>query len=388
MNMATEKLYYRDSHMREFDARVISCTQGKHGYDVVLDRTAFYPEGGGQPGDTGSLGGVRVSDTHERGGEIVHFCDAPLEAGSTVRGALDWDRRFDLMQQHSGEHLVSGIIHRRFGYDNVGFHMGAEMITIDLSGILTHDELRVVEREANEAVWRDIPAEITYPDAQTLHALAYRSKKELTGAVRIVTFPGVDVCACCGTHVQSTGEIGLIKIFSCEKFHEGVRLELLCGRRALEYLNGIYAQNRQVSGLLSAKPMETAEAVRRTLDELSRQKLRAGALETRVIEAQAEGYRDAGDVLLFESSLAPDSLRRLADAVTSRCAGRCAIFAGSDEEGYKYCVGQTGGDLRELTKALNAALRGRGGGKPFFVQGSVQASRREIEAFFEAEETV
>ena len=385
LDMAAERLYYQDPHMREFDARVISCAPGKHGFDVVLDRTAFYPEGGGQPGDTGTLGGVRVSDTHERGGEIVHYCDAPLEAGSRVHGALDWQRRFDLMQQHSGEHLVSGIIHRRFGYDNVGFHMGAEMITIDLSGMLTPEQLRAVEREANEAVWRDLPTEITYPDAETLRTLPYRSKKELSGEVRIVTFPGVDICACCGTHVKSTGEIGLIKIFSCEKFHEGVRLELLCGRRALEYLNGIYAQNRQVSGLLSAKPMETADGVRRTLDELSRQKARAAALETRVIEVQAAQYAGAGSLLLFEDGLSPDALRRLTDAVMTQCGGRCAIFSGTDAEGYKYCVGEAGGDLRELTKALNTALRGRGGGKPFFVQGSVQAPRSEIEAFFKAE---
>ena len=384
--MTTERLYYQDSHLREFDAQVISCEPGKHGFDVVLDRTAFYPEGGGQPGDTGTLGGVSVTDTHERDGEIVHYCEQPLTPGAHVRGVLNWQRRFDLMQQHSGEHLVSGIIHRRFGYDNVGFHMGAEMITIDLSGLLTPEQLREVEREANEAVCRNLPVEVTYPDAETLRTIPYRSKKELTGEVRIVTFPGVDICACCGTHVKATGEIGLIKIFTCEKFHEGVRLEMLCGRRALEYLNGVYAQNRQVSGLLSAKPLETADGVRRTLYELSRQKLRAGALEARLIEMQAEGYRDAGNVLLFEDGLSPDSLRRLADAVTTRCGGRCACFSGSDAEGYKYCVGQTGGDLRVLTKALNAALHGRGGGKPFFVQGSVQASRREIEAFFKESE--
>lgn len=124
--MQTDRLYYKDSHMREFDAQVLSCAPGKHGYDVVLDRTAFYPEGGGQPGDTGTLSGVRVTDTHERGGEIVHYCEAPLTPGAAVHGALDWERRFDLMQHHSGEHLLSGIVHRRFGYDNVGFHMGAD----------------------------------------------------------------------------------------------------------------------------------------------------------------------------------------------------------------------------------------------------------------------
>ena len=175
--MQTDRLYYKDSHMREFDAQVLSCTPGKHGYDVVLDRTAFYPEGGGQPGDTGTLSGVRVTDTHGCGGEIVHYCDAPLTPGAAVHGALDWERRFDLMQQHSGEHLLSGIVHRRFGYDNVGFHMGADWVTIDFSGVLTPEELRSVEQEANAAIWRDIPAEITHPDAETLKTIPYRSKK-------------------------------------------------------------------------------------------------------------------------------------------------------------------------------------------------------------------
>ena len=382
--MQTERLYYQDSHLREFDAQVLSCAPGKHGWDVVLDRTAFYPEGGGQPGDTGLLGGVRVTDTHERDGAVVHYCDAPLEVGAQLHGAIDWQRRFDLMQQHSGEHLVSGIIHRRFGYENVGFHMGAEMITIDLSGMLTPEQLEAVEAEANEAVWRDIPTEITHPDPETLKTIPYRSKKELTGDVRIVTFPGVDICACCGTHVSSTGEIGLIKLFSCEKFHDGVRIELLCGRRALAHLSALAAQNRQISGLLSAKPLETASAVRRTLDELAQQKLRAAGLEARILDAQAETYRGAGNVLLFEPDMTPDTLRRLADAITSRCCGRCAVFSGSDETGYKYCLGETSGDLRQLSRDLNAALSGRGGGKPFFVQGSVQASRQAIEAFFEA----
>ena len=381
--MQTERLYDQDSHLRKFDAQVRSCAHGKHGWDVVLDRTAFYPEGGGQPGDTGLLGGVRVTDTHERNGAVVHYCDAPLEVGTQVRGEIDWQRRFDLMQQHSGEHLVSGIIHRRFGYENVGFHMGAEMITIDLSGMLTPEQLEAVEAEANEAVWRDLPTEITHPDPEALKTIPYRSKKELTGDVRIVAFPGVDICACCGTHVSSTGEIGLIKLFSCEKFHDGVRIELLCGRRALAHLSALAAQNRQISGLLSAKPLETASAVRRTLDELSQQKLRAAGLEARILDAQAEDYRGAGNVLLFEKDLTPDTLRRLADAITSRCGGRCAVFSGSDETGYKYCLGETGGDLRQLSRELNTALSGRGGGKPFFVQGSVQASRQAIEAFFE-----
>lgn len=384
--MATEKLYDQDAHQAQFQAAVLSCRPGKHGYDVVLDRTCFYPEGGGQPGDTGVLSGVRVTDTHEAGGEVVHYCEAPLSEGQTVEGAIDYDRRFEFMQLHTGEHILSGVIHRRFGYENVGFHMGADFVTIDLSGMLTPEQVQSVEAEANEWIWKNVPVEVSYPDPEALKTIPYRSKKELTGDVRIVTFPGVDICACCGTHVTRTGEIGLVKIFSCEKFHEGVRLELLCGRRALEYLSAALDQNRRVSGQLSAKPLETAEAVRRTLDELAQQKARAAALEARVFEAQGESLRGRGNVLLFEDGLTPDALRRLGDAVMTRCGGRCAVFSGSDAEGYKYCVAEDGGDLRQLTKEMNAALHGRGGGKPFFMQGSVSASRREIETFFETED--
>ena len=380
--MATEKLFYQDAHQQTFQAQVVSCTPGKHGCDVVLDRTCFYPEGGGQPGDTGFLSGVRVTDTHERGDEIVHFCAQPFAVGQTVEGQIDYDRRFSFMQLHSGEHILSGVIHRRFGYENVGFHMGAEFVTIDFSGMLTPEDLTAVEAEANEWVWKNVPVEITYPDTEALRTIPYRSKKELTGQVRIVTISGADICACCGTHVSNTGEIGLIKIFSCVKFHDGVRLEILCGRRALQYLSAIAGQNRQVSGLLSAKPLETADAVERLLNAEAAQKQRAAALEEQVFGQKARTLAGAGNVLLFEAPMSPDSLRRLTDLIMTACGGRAAVFAGSDQEGYKYAVGEQSGDLRQLVKELNAQLRGRGGGKPFFAQGSVQAGRAEIEAFF------
>lgn len=385
--MQTEKLYYQDSHLRSFQAQVLACEPSKHGYDVILDRTAFYPEGGGQPGDIGTLGGVRVHDTHERDGAVVHYCDAPLTVGKQVNGEIDWQRRFSLMQLHSGEHLVSGIIHRRFGYENVGFHMGADMMTIDLSGMLTAEDLRQIEREANEAVWRDLPTQITWPDAAALQALAYRSKKELTGAVRIVTFPGVDVCACCGTHVAHTGEIGLIKIFTCQKFHDGVRLEMLCGEKAYSYVCGLVEQNRQTSVLLSAKAPQTAESVKKLLDEQAQLKLRCVQLERRVVAARAAGCQGAGDVLLFESGLSPDALRLLVSEAMAASGGRCAVFTPA-AQGYQYFIGDERGGLRELSIRMNSALHGRGGGKPNFVQGSVQAAEDEIRAFFAQEEAV
>ena len=382
--MATQKLYYLDAHQKTFTAAVLSCVPGKHGYDVVLDRTCFYPEGGGQPGDTGSLSGVRVTDTHERGDEIVHFCDAPLAVGETVEGAIDYDRRFSFMQLHSGEHILSGIVHRRFGYENVGFHMGTDFVTIDFSGMLGPDDLAAVEAEANEWIWKNIPIRITWPSPDELAAIPYRSKKELTGQVRIVTIPDVDICACCGTHVSNTGEIGFVKIFSCVKFHDGVRLEILCGRRALQYMSALVEQNRRVSGLLSAKPLQTADAAARLLEAEAALQLRAAQLEEQVFAQKAQALAGAGNVLLFEPPMTPDSVRRLTDLVMTACGGRAAVFAGSDAEGYKYAVGEADGDLRQFVKELNAELHGRGGGKPFFAQGSVAASRAGIEAFFAA----
>ena len=384
MAMATQKLYYLDAHQKTFTAAVLSCVPGKHGYDVVLDRTCFYPEDGGQPGDTGSLSGVRVTDTHERGDEIVHFCDAPLAVGETVEGTIDYDRRFSFMQLHSGEHILSGIVHRRFGYENVGFHMGTDFVTIDFSGMLGPDDLAAVEAEANEWIWKNIPIRITWPSPDELAAIPYRSKKELTGQVRIVTIPDVDICACCGTHVSNTGEIGFVKIFSCVKFHDGVRLEILCGRRALQYMSALVEQNRRVSGLLSAKPLQTADAAARLLEAEAALKLRAAQLEEQVFAQKAQALAGAGNVLLFEPPMTPDSVRRLTDLVMTACGGRAAVFAGSDAEGYKYAVGEADGDLRQFVKELNAELHGRGGGKPFFAQGSVAASRAGIEAFFAA----
>ncbi len=378
----TEKLYEQDAFLMKFEASVLSCTKGKKGFDIVLDRTAFYPEGGGQPFDTGTLGDVKVLEVHSRDGQIVHTCNHPLEAGTAVTGIIDWERRFDLMQQHSGEHIVSGLAHALWGCENVGFHLGAEAVTIDLSLPLDEDQLAQLEQEANRCLWLDIPVKITYPSPEELSRIHYRSKKELTGPVRIVEFPGADCCACCGTHVTSAGQVGLIKLLSMQKFREGVRIELVCGGRALRYLSRALEQNARVSHLLSAKIFETGTAAERLLEENAALKSRLMSLEEARFSALAGQYAGAGDVLLFEEGLSSDSLRRLCDAVLHSCGGRCACFSGKDGQGYKYAVGQSGGNLQALVRELNQALIGRGGGKPDFVQGSVQAARTEITQFF------
>ena len=379
--METEKLFYQDAYLKETTAKVLECRRREHGYEVVLDRTCFYPEGGGQPGDRGALNGIPVTDTHEKNGVVLHYTDSPLEPGTEVKAVIDWARRFDLTQQHSGEHMVSGVVHRIYGYDNVGFHMGADMVTIDFSGELTEKQLRAVETEVNERIWLDSPVKCWYPSMEELKEIPYRSKKELTGKVRIVEFPGADICACCGTHVAHTGEIGLVKIVSVEKFHSGVRVEMLSGGRALRYLTAVQDQNRQVSQLLSAKVMETAKAVKNLSDEAERLRQQVYAMENAQFADKAEQLRGQGNVLVKLDGLSADGVRRAAIAIQETCGGRAAVFSGDEENGYKYAVGELEGNLRDWVKELNGALHGRGGGKPGFVQGSVAAKWDEIVAF-------
>ena len=379
--MNTDRLYYVNQYLTEQIALVRSCEKAKDGWLIELDQTIFYPTGGGQPCDLGCIAGVKVLDVVEKGEQIFHLCDRPLSVGESVLCEIDWARRFMLMQQHSGEHLVSGIIHARFGYDNVGFHMGSDTITIDFSGEISLEELREIEKAANEVIYRNLPSTIFYPDAESLAALPYRSKKELTGPVRLVKFEEIDLCACCGLHVRQTGEIGLIKLISTTKFHSGSRIEMLCGSRALNYLNTINEQNREISTLLSAKPFLTAASVRRVSEELKNTQYRCTCLENELFTRIAAENTAKGNILLFEKDLSPDALRRLCDAVLHTCGGICAVFS-EKEGGYSYALGSLDRDLREAVRTLNAALCGRGGGKPTFVQGSVAAKKEAVEAFF------
>lgn len=380
--LKTVKLYEEDAYRRRFSARVLSCVSQKKNWAVILDQTCFFPEGGGQPCDLGTLGGARVVDVQLRGEEIIHTVDSPLEEGAAVEGEIDWARRFDLTQQHSGEHIVSGIIHSLYGYDNVGFHMGADVVTVDWNGPLTREQVSEIEEKANEVIWANRETEIFVPSREELASLPYRSKKELEGEVRIVRFPGADTCACCGTHVSRAGEVGLIRILSVQKLREGVRCEMVSGRRALEYDRAVGEQNHRISVLLSAKERETAGAVEKLQTENEALKYRLAGLETQLCQLTARQYAGVGNCLLFREGLDPNELRRLTVAVMETCGGICATFSAKGEGGFSYCLGQTGGDLRQLVKELNQALRGRGGGKPFFAQGAVQGSQEEIEAFF------
>lgn len=375
------KLFYEDSHLREFTARVTGCTQCDGSWQVTLDATAFYPEGGGQSCDLGTLGGVNVLDVRESGQEILHLCDGPLDVGTEVTGRIDWVRRFDLMQQHTGEHILSGLIHEKFGYHNTGFHVGADCMEVDFDGPIGPEDLAELELRANEAVWADIPLKCWTPDPEELQTVFYRTKRALPWPVRIVQVPGYDSCACCGVHVKRTGGVGLIKILSCTRLRGGVRLQMVCGARAYRHMVTIFEENRLVSQAFSVPMEATGMGARKMNEALTAEKARSAHLLSRIFDGIAAGYEGRENAVHFEEGLEPGQVRVLADKIAGVISGWCAVFSG-EEGNYAYCLAAREGDLRPMGKEMTAALNGRGGGKPNFQQGSLHATREQILAFF------
>ncbi len=389
MSESTIQLYNQDSHRKTFEAVVLTCVEqirensdANPRYVVTLDATAFFPEGGGQPSDTGTINGIAVFNVREDDGIIFHTLAAPLTVGETVTGKIDWARRFDLMQHHTAEHIISGLVHKYFGYDNVGFHMGSEAINIDFNGNLTEADIRRVEFDANGAVYENIPIEISYPNPEELKSLNYRSKKELSGNIRIVTIPGYDTCACCAPHVALTGEIGGIKINSCQKYKSGVRVSMLCGTRALQDYNIKEKSVADISVLLSAKPQEVQETVKNLKNENLSLKGRLSNLQNQILNYKAAAVPEGtNSICIFDNDITANFLRPYANLLMERCSGICAVFTSTDDREYKYILAGKSTDVRPLGKSLNEAFQGKGGGSREMVQGSLTGDRRLIDKF-------
>lgn len=380
----TEKLYYSDGHLSRFTARVTSCEKEDGVWAVKLDRSAFFPGGGGQEADEGVLSDMKLLGLREEGEDIVHLTPAPLEPGALVEGRIDWPLRFSRMQGHSGEHILSGTVHRLFGYDNVGFHMGEEAITIDFSGELSREDLSRAELEANRAIWRDVPVRTLLPTPGELAAMDYRSKKELTGQVRIVEIEGVDLCACCAPHVSHSGEVGLLKIIDSMRHRGGTRMTLLCGEAALLDYEALHENNAAVSAALSAKRLETGGAIARVMAEQEERRAELTKLKRELLQLKAAALRPTeGSICIFESDIDMITLRELVNAGSELAGKVCAGFAGTDGD-YKYIIGSRTVPLRARTKKINAAIDGRGGGSDAMIQGTSRARREDIERYFNA----
>ena len=380
----TEKLYYSDGHLSRFTARVTSCEKEDGVWAVKLDRSAFFPGGGGQEAAEGVLSDMKLLGLREEGEDIVHLTPAPLEPGALVEGRIDWPLRFSRMQGHSGEHILSGTVHRLFGYDNVGFHMGEEAITIDFSGELSREDLSRAELEANRAIWRDVPVRTLLPTPGELAAMDYRSKKELTGQVRIVEIEGVDLCACCAPHVSHSGEVGLLKIIDSMRHRGGTRMTLLCGEAALLDYEALHENNAAVSAALSAKRLETGGAIARVMAEQEERRAELTKLKRELLQLKAAALRPTeGSICIFESDIDMITLRELVNAGSELAGKVCAGFAGTDGD-YKYIIGSRTVPLRARAKEINAAIDGRGGGSDAMIQGTSRARREDIERYFNA----
>lgn len=391
----TIKLYDGDAYATEFEADIISCEPNKADdkrFDIILNQTLFFPEEGGQSPDMGILGGYRVVDVQIKNGVITHTVEtsagdccevekeAELAAGVHVQGKIDWQHRFYNMQQHSGEHIFSGIVHSRFGFENVGFHLSDSVVTMDFSGVISPEDIAEVEHEVNVAISKNIPIEVTYPSRAELAQLEYRSKIEIEGQVRIVTVPGYDVCACCAPHVKRTGEIGMLKVMNYQNYKGGVRVSILCGFRALEAfrqkcdiiseLMGIFTTNQEAI----VDNVTKLKAVNQSLkSELGTAK--SALLDYKVAELPA----DTDNAVLFECGIDTNTARNCVNALVEKYSGFSAFFMGNDEEGYSFIIGSKNADCNTVAAALRNKLGARGGGKPVMVQGSVKAVKSEIE---------
>ena len=388
----TEQLYYQDSYIKDFEAVVLSCIPNGNHFEAVLDRTAFFPEGGGQCADTGVLHienrKIKVFDVQERNGEIIHFIDEEILPGQTVIGELEFQERFSKMQQHTGEHIISGIVHRRFGYENVGFHLGKEEVTMDYDGPLTGEELRSIEYEANQVVAENREIRAYFPGTEELEKIPYRSKKELQGKIRIVEIQDCDICACCAPHVKTTGNVGLIKITNAIRYKGGMRLWIACGMRALEDYNQKESSVVQISNMLSAKQQEVTDAVKRLTEEIQQLKEKAAKMQERLVMGYLESEKVVlkenpnANLLLFEKELDAMAMRNFVNAGMELTKGVCGAFVGDEKQGFRYVLGSSG-DIREIGKKLNAAFQGKGGGKPPMIQGSLVGEEEKIREFLE-----
>lgn len=417
--MYTEKLYYEDAYKTEFAAKIVSVnyvdnalTDNKKTIEIVLDRTLFFPEAGGQKSDIGILRikekAVSVEDVKINEGVIYHFCSCDeaeeelenlIAEGGEVEGKVDFSRRFDQMQQHSGEHILSGLIYKAFGYNNTGFHLGLDEVTMDFDGDISKERMSEFELEANRIIWKNLPIKTYFPDESELDKILYRSKKEITEeALRIVEIPGVDTCACCAPHVSMTGEIGIIKLIGLHKHKAGVRLSIACGSRAFKLFAAEHGMLDKIANSLTTSIENIPDRFERIRAENSAIKLQNISLKELALDLSVKDpyvYEENGreHVLIFCDKgsngeeiinlikgeicgieINSNDIRNTVNKLTKKHNGYCVIFSQKEEGGYNYCIGSSELDCKLASLALSKAFGAKGGGSGQMVQGTIPES--------------
>ena len=423
------KIYETDSYIKEYETVVTASGKLDDGrYYVELDESIFFPEEGGQNADTGTLSIVNTGNGKEAGpaaqdmaentitpeagescikltegiirrGDAVHddliryIVDKPVEAGSRVLCRLDWDDRYDRMQNHSGEHILTGVIHNRYGFDNVGFHLSdTGFVTLDLNGAITYEDVIEAEKEANRAIYANLTIKDCYPAKDELKDIDYRSKIDIEGQVRLIVIGGMtdssysdclDVCACCAPHVARTGEIGIIKVISVISWKGGIRISMLCGRRALEYINREHDLLTETARALSTEAVNVPSMVEQHKKEIAELKYRVNeilkqTITDRIMNADGDEMR----LVFVDSDYHADIMKDIYNTLTGKYEGYVGIFAGDDGHGYRYNAGSRDHDSRELAAGLKERFGAKGGGSPQMIQGRISAPEEEIREYF------
>lgn len=379
----TEKLYDKDSFLTEFDAVVTSCEKSDDIYKITLDKTAFFPEEGGQCCDKGCIDKVEITYVELKGDEIYHYCKSPFEVGTKVFGEINFDIRFRNMQNHSGEHIISGISHNLFGYNNVGFHLGYDNVTMDLDGPLTEEEVKKIENLANEAIYKNMQVLAYYPNEDELENLFYRSKSEIKEKIRIVKIGDLDTCACCAPHVKTTGEIGIIKIIGAMKYKGGTRLNILCGKDALSHYQNLHYENMKISNLLSVKQEETYKGVEKLLSDINSLNIKLSQRTKRIAKMIIDSIEYTSEnICLFVEDADVNNLRLIANDIKEKTSSYGIVLSGNDNDGYKYIIISKDNEVSGFTRLANENLSGRGGGRDNMSTGTFMATKEKIEKYF------
>ena len=373
----TEKLFYKDSYIKEFEANVLSCEKDKNLYKIILDKTAFFPEGGGQTSDTGYISDAKVVDVQEVDGEIIHYADK--EVCGTVFCKLDFERRYIKMQNHTGEHIMSGVAHNLFGAENVGFHLGDDVVTMDYDIQFNKEQLEQIELQANRIIYQNKEILCYFPEAQELETLNYRAKLDLKENVRIVEIKECDFCACCAPHVKSTGEVGVIKIIESLNWKGGTRLFIHCGEEAFMHYRKTYDTVKAISGLMSAKQESLVEFVEKYMEETNNLKYELEQADINRARLIAEKIKNTNEsIVVKDALLKTEGMRELVNLLKEKTE-KCACVLVGEDNNYRFIIGAENMPLRTLIKDINSKLGGKGGGNDLMVQGSFSARFEEIE---------
>ena len=379
----TIRLYDRDAYAVTFEAAVTGCEKCEAGYEILLDRTLFFPEEGGQTPDRGVLDGQEVLDVQTKDGYIRHTVAGEIPVGKTVSGTIDFDYRFSNMQQHTGEHIFSGLVHGRFGYDNVGFHLSDREVTLDFNGLLTAEEAAEIECEANRVITRNLEIRALYPTRDEAAAIAFRSKIEIEEQLRLIEIPGVDLCACCAPHVRRTGEVGVLKVMMLQNYKGGVRIHILCGMRALRQMMFEHDRLTEIANYLTTSKEESFDAVKRLREEvMTLRAWKRKAEEERLAREVKELPDGLTDACLFTEGAEKNALQEAVNAMVKRFDGFCGVFSGNDADGYQYVIGIREGNANDMGARLKEQFGARGGGKPAMIQGMVAAEAEKIRGLF------